>query len=126
MKEQVTKDNKKRLLLLGGVTALIAVALIFLLTGCGSVTQDDIVGTWNSSYTGESGAEIEQVLVFEADGTYSWDRYLDGEEAAYDNGTYELDGKKLILHSSVDGEDKECKVSGGSLEFFDDKYTKAD
>ena len=107
--------------------AVIAVVLIFLLTGCGSVKQDDIVGTWKCSYTDEEGsapADIE--LVFEDDGTYSYNAYMDGDETAYDNGTYEIQGKKLALHSSVDNEDKECKVSGNKLVFFEQEYTKAD
>lgn len=88
--------NQKKSLLMRVAATVIAVVLIFLLTGCGSVKQDDIVGTWKCSYTDEEGtapADIELVLVFEDDGTYSYNAYMDGAESAYDNGTYEIQGK---------------------------------
>lgn len=127
---QTRSDNKRKSLFMSFAAVVMAVVLLFILTGCGSaVEQDDVVGTWKCSYTDSEGtepAEMEFELVFADDGTFTYNAYINGEEAGYDNGTYEIKDKKLALHSSVDNEDKECEISGDKLVFFENEYTKAD
>jgi len=108
------KDNKKNTILIAGIAAGVLI-LIILLASLIPVKQSKIVGTWDGSWTYE-GNSFEKIILFETDSTFTSLTYKNGSASDLDMGTYEIRGKKVILHSSINnGVMTEYKYKRGKL-----------
>lgn len=108
------KADKKKTALIAGIAAGVLI-IIILLASLIPVKQSKIVGTWDGSWTYE-GSSFEKIILFEADSTFTSLTYKNGSVNDLDMGSYEIKGKKVILHSSINnGVMTEYKYKRGKL-----------
>lgn len=79
------------------LTAIILVfAICVCLTACG-ISKEDAVGTWSGTYE-YNGNLFAVAFVLDADGDYAKATYKNGSLSSIEEGTWEIDGGKVVLH----------------------------
>ena len=100
---------------LAGLVAVMTVVMI-LLTACGG---GNIEGTWRIVKTAGKGAEEMDLNITSEDNmsmTFRDGKYtIEVDRQVVDNGTYKIEGNKLILDGS---DETEYRVNGNKLEIM--------
>lgn len=108
------------------VIALVVLLSLFLSLCACSIEKKDVVGSWGGTYTYE-GNSFSVGIALGNDGNYAKVVYKNGSSNSSETGTYEIDGRSVILHPNGDkGHSIEYKFSGGSLENNGHKLSKVD
>ena len=71
-------------------------ALCFCLSACG-ISKEDAVGTWSGTYE-YNGNMFAVAFVLDAGGDYAEVTYKNGTLSSVEEGTWEIDGGKVVLH----------------------------
>ena len=95
---------------------VLAVLMCLSLVACASsIEVGELKGTWSGAWE-YNGKNINMVIEFEDSGNYEKAAYLNGELDNIEEGTYEIDGSKVILHENGEqGSSVEYKYKGGKL-----------
>lgn len=111
---------------LNSIAALVVLfSLCLSLCACG-IEKKEVVGTWTGSYTYE-GNSFTVVIVLTDGDTYAKATRKNGGTPKMESGTYELDGRTLVLHPNGDKSSAtEYKYKSGTLENNGHKLTKDD
>ena len=103
---------------------LVSVLIItILLCGCGSVSSGDLIGVWSGSWEYE-GKQINSSIQFERNGDYEQVTYTDGSLSSTEDGTYTIEGNKVILKDNQFGSTSPYTYSGGKLKQNNHSYSK--
>ena len=108
----------KRLFLIAMVAAI-----CFSLCACG-ISRDEAVGTWSGTYE-YNGNQFAVAFVLKGDGDYSKVVYKNGSLSSAEEGTWEVQGGKVILHENGNmGSSTKYTYKGGALVNNDHKFYK--
>ena len=118
----------KKTLLYSFLPCLMAMLMCTTFTACGdddeeetppsstTVSTSNIVGSWYfEEYDAEYDETEKSTFIFKGDGTLEWESiyiYTDdfgnlNEEKETSRGTYKVEGDKVLITSTIDGEDEE-------------------
>jgi hypothetical protein len=78
---------------------------LFVLAGCPGPSGDDLVGTWQQVQTANDDPTDRETLTINDDGTYS----RADTTSTLDTGTYDVDGDRVTIHASANGETHEIE-----------------
>lgn len=97
-----------------GMALVLMVAMLVSLCACG-ISKDEAVGTWSGTYVYE-GNTFTAAFVLSEDGEYAKITYKNGSLSSSEEGTWEIDGGKVVLHEDGNmGISTVYKYSGGNL-----------
>ena len=97
--------------------------IILMLNGCGSIASGDLIGVWSGSWEYE-GKQINSSIQFERNGDYEQVTYTDGSLSSTEDGTYTIEGNKVILKDNQFGSTSPYTYSGGKLKQNNHSYSK--
>lgn len=112
---------KRHVYIVSIVVTILIITVFF--TGCGSVSSGDLIGTWSGSWEYE-GKQINASIQFERNGDYEKVTYTDGSLSSTENGTYTIEGNKVILKDNQFGSNSPYTYSGGKLKQNKHTYAK--
>lgn len=112
---------KKRICMLSIVITILIITA--LLNGCGSVSSGDLIGIWSGSWEYE-GKQINSSIQFERDGSYVQITYTDGNLSSTEDGTYTIEGKKVLLIDNQYGSTSPYNYSNGKLKQNNHTFAK--
>src|SRR5690349_19948941 len=78
---------------------------LFFLAGCPGPSGDDLVGTWQQVQTANDDPTDRETLTINDDGSYS----RADTTGTLDTGTYDVDGDRVTIHASANGETHEIE-----------------
>ena len=113
------KIHYKKLLAL----SLVVIMCCVFLCACG-ISKEDAVGIWSSSYVYD-GNNFTNTFVLDSNGEYSKVIYENGTLSRAEDGTWEIDGGKVILHKNGDMGSTEYKYKGDALVNNDHYFYKS-
>ena len=106
------------------IAAVLICALCFVLDSCG-IKEDEAVGTWSGTYE-YNGNSFSVAFVLGADGEYAQVTYKNGSLSSTEDGTWEIDGGKVVLHEDGNtGTSTVYKYRDGALVNNDHKFYKS-
>lgn len=81
------------------IAFLLALAIVSMLVAC-SISSGDLIGIWSGSWEFD-GHTINNSVQFKRDGTYYEVTYRDHTLASTEEGTYTIDGNKVMCEDNV-------------------------
>ena len=108
--------------------SLIAIVLVLSvclsLCACG-ISRENAVGTWSGTYVYEGNTFSCTFVLYES-GEYDEVTYKNGSFSSSENGTWEIDGGKVVLHEDGNmGVSTIYKYKSGALVNNNHRFTKS-
>ena len=88
-----------------------------------ALSEDDVVGVWTCSYV-YNGNDLDVAFALDEDGTYAEVINRNGVLSSTEVGTWEIDGRRVLLHPDGEPGTTPFNYKGGKLENNDHYFTR--
>lgn len=106
------------------ISIILVCVLCVSLCACGGISREDAIGTWSGAYT-HNGVSYSRAFALSPTGEYTEASYKNGSFNGTENGTWEIKGRKVILHPDGNtGISVVYKYKGGKLVNAAHEFTK--
>jgi hypothetical protein len=96
------------------VAAVLLCSMLLSLCAC-SVKKEDVIGAWSATYTYQ-GNEYACMFTLSDDGNYHYVSFKNGVLSTIEDGTFEINGSKVVLHrDGNEGVSRTYKAKGEHL-----------